>query len=97
MSDGEPAAAGCVLLAIYTDAAACDMLDAARYRLPRHLRRTLFHAARGMSIEEAARAQRVRPQTVKNYRANVTRRLGAKNLIHAVTLWLAWELLFTDY
>lgn len=51
----------------------------------RHLQ-ILKCAAGGMDWKETARALNIAPQTVKNHRANLFERLGARNITHAVYL-----------
>lgn len=57
------------------------------YLTPREFQ-VLRCAAQGMTLEETGRALFIAPKTVKTYRTLLLRRLGAKNMSHAIAMWL---------
>lgn len=54
-------------------------------------RAVLETAARGLTVEEAAAELFLSPETVRTYRKRVLQRTGARNMTHAVALWMAGE------
>jgi DNA-binding NarL/FixJ family response regulator len=51
----------------------------------------LQHAAHGFTAIETGKAMAISPRTVEVHSANIKRKLAARNMAHAVALWLKGE------
>jgi DNA-binding NarL/FixJ family response regulator len=52
-------------------------------------REVLVDAAHGLTVDESARVRGKGPETVKTQRASILLKLGARNMVHAVSLLIA--------